>query len=73
MFDRFFPLLGVKWSRMDLIHWIDDNRNRKKSDLDKSIGAICGFDLFLNDKTWITVEGHFLDSEAVSASLNFEF
>lgn len=67
------PYLGAKWSRMDYIHWVGDIRKRKKSDLDKSIGLIAGLDVPLTPKTWINVEGQFVDVQSYSVSLNYQF
>jgi len=72
-FRKFTPYMGVKWSRMDYIHWVDRNRKAVKSDLTKSIGLIAGVDLPLNDKVWLNLEGQFFDGEAVAGSLNFKF
>jgi hypothetical protein len=67
------PYIGARWSRMDNIHWIDGNRKREKSDLDKSTGLIIGTDIPFGKKFWLNVEGQFLDATAVAASLNFAF
>lgn len=67
------PYLGMKWSRMDYIHWVDDERNRKKSDLTKSIGVIAGIDIPLSEKVWVNLEGQFVDVQAAACSLNFSF
>ncbi len=67
------PYLGVKWSRVDYIHWIGEERKRKMSDTTKSVGLICGFDFPLNAKAWVNLEGQFFDSEALAVSVNFEF
>ena len=67
------PYFGTKWSRMDYIHWIDDVRNRKKSDLTKSVGLIAGIDIPANEQIWFNIEGQFIDVDAVSISVNFSF
>ena len=67
------PYIGMKWSRTDYIHWVDTVRDRKRSDLGKSIGVIAGMDIPLNKKIWINVEGQFLDVLATAISLNFHF
>jgi hypothetical protein len=67
------PYLGTRWSRIDYIHWQDDIRKRKMSDLGKSWGLICGLDIPLVERVWLNVEGSFFDSEAVAASVNFKF
>ncbi|MFH1504266.1 MAG: hypothetical protein ABIH08_02605 [Candidatus Omnitrophota bacterium] len=72
-FNRFTPYIGTKWSRVDYIHWVDEERKRKKSDLTKSIGLICGLNLPLTEKTWLNLEGHFLDEQALAVSLNYNF
>ncbi len=67
------PYIGTRWSRMDCIQWVDNSRNRKKSERAKSVGLIVGIDVPLREKVWLNVEGQFFDAEAFSASLNFHF
>jgi hypothetical protein len=67
------PYIGTRWSRMDNIHWIDKNRKREKSELDKSVGLIIGTDIPLGKKVWFNLEGQFIDAPAVAGSLNFAF
>ena len=52
-FDHLTPYMGMRWSRMDYIHWVEDERNRVKSDLDQSIGLIGGMDIPVHEKIWI--------------------
>ncbi|HLF19117.1 MAG TPA: hypothetical protein VI749_09575 [Candidatus Omnitrophota bacterium] len=70
---KFEPYAGVRWSRMDHIHWADNVRKRVRSDLDKSTGAILGFNLYLKDNVWLNVEGNAFDTEALAAGINFHF
>jgi hypothetical protein len=72
-FDWLTPYLGMRWSRMDYIHWTEDDRNRVKSDLDESIGMIVGMDIPVHEKVWLNFEGQFFDAAAVAASVNFHF
>ncbi len=72
-FNRITPYGGIKWSRLDYIHWIGDDRIRIMSDLTENLGAVCGFDIPLNKKVWINVEGQFVETEALAVSFNFEF
>jgi endonuclease-3 related protein len=67
------PYLGMRWSRLDYIHWMPDKRKRVMSDLTKSLGLIVGFDLPLAQGFWLNVEGQFLDSRALALSANFSF
>lgn len=67
------PYLGVKWSRMDYIYWLEDTRKREKSDLGKSVGVITGMDIPIGERAWINVEGQFVDVQAVAVSLNYQF
>lgn len=69
----FTPYIGTRWSRVDYIHWVGDNRKRKMSDLGKSIGLVFGFDVPLAQKIWLNLEGSFLDSDSFSGSLNYSF
>jgi len=72
-FKKITPYLGTRWSRIDYIHTVGDNRKRKMSDLTKSIGLILGLDLPLTQKAWLNLEGQLCDSEAMAASVNFSF
>jgi hypothetical protein len=72
-FARVTPYAGMRWSRMDYIHWMEDDRNRVKSDLGRSIGMIVGMDLPVHEKAWVNLEGQFFDARAVAASIHFSF
>lgn len=72
-FLKIAPYIGTRWSRMDKIHWIDGERNREKSDLNKSAGAIIGADIPISKRIWLNVEGQFFDATAIAGSLNFAF
>ncbi|MFH0912825.1 MAG: hypothetical protein V1884_00870 [Candidatus Omnitrophota bacterium] len=72
-FKKIAPYLGTRWSRIDYIHTVGDTRKRKMSDLTKSAGLILGLDLPLTEKSWLNLEGQFIDSEAMALSLNFSF
>lgn len=72
-FKRITPYLGTRWSRLDYIHWVGDNRKRVMSDLTKSTGLILGFDLPLIERFWLNLEGQLFDREAVACSLNYSF
>lgn len=67
------PYAGMKWSRTDYIHWVEDTRKRKKSDLGSSVGGIVGVDVPLTQRAWVNVEGQFADVQAVAVSLNYAF
>lgn len=70
---RFDPYVGTRWSRLDYIHRVGSERKRKMSDLTKSVGLILGLNLDLSKKSWLNLEGQFLDSQALAASLNHSF
>ncbi len=72
-FKKITPYLGTRWSRIDYIHKVADNRKRKMSDLTKSTGFIYGLDLPVTENIWINLEGSALDSEALACSINFKF
>ena len=72
-FLKFTPYLGAKFSRVDYIHWVVGNRKRRMSDLTKTLGLAFGLDLTLTEKTWLNLEGQFLDGEAAALSFNFKF
>ncbi|MFC1599244.1 hypothetical protein ACFL2W_00485, partial [Candidatus Omnitrophota bacterium] len=71
--DKFVPYVGGKVSRGDLIEWYDDQRKRRKSEGSESVGVVCGFNLFLTDDLWLTLEGRFLDEDAASFSTTYAF
>lgn len=72
-FSKVTPYLGAKLSRVDYIHWIEEDRQRRMSDLTKSLGVVCGLNLNLTDKTWLNLEGQFIDGQALACSFNFKF
>lgn len=72
-FFNITPYIGTRWSRMDNIHWVNNNRKLEKSDLNKSTGLIIGADIPVSKKLWFNLEGQFLDETAVAGSLNFAF
>lgn len=72
-FAKITPYLGTKWSRMDYIHWDNGSRKQEKSELAKSVGLVMGFDLPINEKLWVNLEGQLCDVEAVAFSLNYSF
>lgn len=63
------PYLGVKWSRVDYIHKMNDVRKRRMSDLTKSLGGVLGLDIPFNEKTYLNLEAHFFDEQAFSIAL----
>lgn len=67
------PYIGARWSRMDILHWVDTNRKMEKSDLDKSTGLIAGMDIPISKKVWFNIEGGFFDETSVAGSLNLAF
>ncbi|MDD5254530.1 MAG: hypothetical protein PHR11_00570 [Candidatus Omnitrophica bacterium] len=67
------PYAGVKWSRLDYIHKVEEDRKRRMSDLTKDIGVVIGCDVPLGQKIWLNLEGQFLDTQAFAVSLNFGF
>jgi hypothetical protein len=73
-FKKITPYLGMRWSRMDYIHWVDDNnRRRVKSDLGKSTGLIAGIDIPVSEKIWLNLEGQLFDAQALAFSMNYSF
>lgn len=72
-FSRITPYIGTKWSRLDYIHWVGNNRKRVKPDLTKNVGMILGFDLSITKNIWVNLEGQIFDGEAASVSLNYSF
>ena len=72
-FKKITPYLGIRWSRVDYIHWINGERKLEKSDLTKSVGLIFGFDLPVSNNFWFNIEGQLFDSEAAALSANYSF
>ncbi|MFC1804720.1 hypothetical protein ACFLZ3_02705 [Candidatus Omnitrophota bacterium] len=72
-FGKITPYLGTRWSRVDYIHWVEEDRKRRMSDMTKDIGLILGLDLSLSERIWLNLEGSLIDSEAFSFSLNYSF
>jgi len=72
-FSKFTPYLGAKWSRVDYIHWVDEDRKRNMSDLTNCLGLILGVDIPLNSKSWINLEGELISGQAFSGSFNISF
>ncbi len=70
---RLEPYAGARWSRLDYIHRVGSERKRKMSDLTKSAGFILGLNLGLSERSWLNLEGQFLDSQALAVSLNHSF
>ncbi|MFH1875852.1 MAG: hypothetical protein ABH865_03070 [Candidatus Omnitrophota bacterium] len=67
------PYVGTRWSRVDYIHKVDDDRKRKMSDLDNAIGLIAGCDIPWGEKFWVNLEGQFIDAKAFAVSFNYSF
>lgn len=73
-FEKITPYAGARWTRIDYIHWVEEDRKREMSNTSKAIGLVAGFNLPVNEQTWINIEGQFLDSgEAAALSVNFSF
>ena len=72
-FRKITTYLGTRWSRVDYIHRIGEDRKRRMSDLTKDIGLILGLDFPLTEKIWLNLEGSAFDSEACSLSINYSF
>jgi len=66
------PYCGMKWSRVDYIHWQNEERKRKKSDLTKSVGVVMGVNLPLTEKSWVNLEFHCCEEEALSLAFIFK-
>ena len=72
-FFKLTPYLGTRWSRVDYIHWTPGSRKRVMSDLTKSLGLFCGIDMPVGKRSWLNLEGQFLDSASCAFSLNYNF
>jgi hypothetical protein len=67
------PYLGVKFSRLDYIHWVEDQRKRRMSDLTESVGVVAGIDIPFLWQSWLNLEGHFIDEAALSVAVTMPF
>lgn len=67
------PYLGVKLSRLDYIHWREEDRKRTMSDLTKALGMVAGLDIPLTKRMRLNLEVQAVDTEAMSISLNVAF
>lgn len=72
-YKKITPYLGTKWSRVDYIHKVEENRKRRVSDLTKDIGLVLGLDFSLSQKTWLNLEGQLFDGETLAVSVNYSF
>lgn len=72
-FKIIIPYLGVKFSRGDLIEWVDGNRIRRKSEDSQMTGIAFGFDVNLGSQYWINIETRFIDEQAGSISITRAF
>jgi hypothetical protein len=72
-FGKFTPYLGSRWSRVDYIHKVNEDRKRRMSDLTKSTGLIFGVDIPFGERLWLNLEGQYFDSTSFALSLNFKF
>jgi len=68
------PYGGLKWSRVDYIHTLNNERKRVMGDIAHPFGVIAGIDIPLQKcKWWLNLEGHLIDETAVSGSLIYAF
>lgn len=73
-FSKIVPYMGVRWTRVDYIHWVEERRKRRMSDYSSDpVGLVAGFDIPINERMWLNLEGQFLDGEAAALSVNFSF
>lgn len=72
-FGKITPYLGTKWSRIDYIHWVEENRKRKISDSTEALGLVFGLDISVAKQFWLNLEGQVFDVEACALSVNFSF
>jgi len=72
-FKKINPYLGAKFSRVDYIHWIEEDRKRVMSDLTKCFGLVSGADFMLGEGFWVNLEGQFFDAAAAALSINLKF
>ena len=69
----FTPYMGIKLSRVDYIHWINENRKRGMSDLTKTVGLVTGIDIPFFIGSWLNIEAQFLDGKAGSFAVIYPF
>lgn len=71
--SRFTPYVGTRWSRVDYIHWANDDRQRRMSEKSKSYGLIVGCDIDLIKDMWLNFEAQSFDSQAFAVSINYRY
>jgi len=64
---NFVPYIGCEISRIDYIHWRDDLRKRKKSDVEA--GLVAGIDIYVTKNIFLNVESKFFDEKSLSADV----
>ncbi len=65
------PYLGAKVSRCDIIHKLNGERKRKKSDI--LFGLVAGVDIKLGESFKLNIEGRAIDETALSTRLSLPF
>ena len=70
-YEYISPYLGFKISRNDLIHKVEGESKRKKSE--DLFGLFTGLDIYLNDEFRLNLEGRFIDETALSAAFVHKF
>ena len=72
-FKKITPYAGVRYTFLDYIYTLDDDRDRINSDDDRRINGVLGVDIPLTQKVWVNVEGTAGAEQAMAASLMWHF
>lgn len=67
------PYLGVRYTVMDYIHTLDNERNRINSDDHRRFGFITGMDIPLTRNIWLNLEADWQDGDSATIGLHGRF
>ena len=70
---HFTPYAGARYTLLDYIHRLNDQRKMIKADGNWRAGFVTGVDIPVSSKVWVNLEGAAGGGESVAASLNFHF
>jgi hypothetical protein len=67
------PYAGVRYTVMDYIHTLDNERNRINSDDARRFGLILGADIPLSPDVWLNFESDWQDGGSATGGVHFRF
>lgn len=69
----FTPYIGPRYTMMDYIHRLDNERKMLKSDEDRRVGIVTGVDIPVNDRVWVNLESDWQDGGSYTAGVLSRF